>query len=114
MPGLASAGGFLEIQHLGAAFFLSLHIAIATLTRHNSPTATVADRVVSCLPAASEGVRNALNELRVMVREAQNFKYPHPTLTMVPLSNRHSIDEEEGQRSNSVSVNTRGPLYNKY
>ncbi len=33
-----------------------------------------------------------------------------------PLSNRHSTQwkEEEGQRSSSVSVNTRAPVFNKY
>lgn len=56
---------------------LALHIAIATLTRQNSSTAAVADRVVSCPPARVRGVRNMVTELRVMTREANGCTEPN-------------------------------------
>lgn len=74
--------------------------------------------VVSCPPAGVRGVRNTLTELRVMAGEANGCTEPNnpiPHRRWSPLQQTlHSIEEEEGQRSNSVSVNTRGPVYNKY
>lgn len=51
-------------------------------------------------------------ELRVMAREANGSKEAN-TAAMVP-SPTDSIDEEERQRGDSASVNTRGPVHNKY
>lgn len=62
----------------------------------------------------SEGVRKHVRWAQSYGHEGEwlhRIKYPRPRLK---ISNRDSIDEEEGQRSNSVSVNTRGPLYNKH
>lgn len=60
-----------------------------------------------------------LSELRVMAREASGIPQNQMTLCHSdngpPLQQTlHPKDEEEKERRNSVSVNTRGPVYDKY